>query len=161
MLRLITKRPLGIKIAVAAELILAYISIGAGLELLRDPSGKSFGLQPLIPYMPFNLHDFALVGLWLVAIYGMLPIILTAGLWFGKKWAWLGALGLGSVVVTWILAEVFLFYSFGFTFFYPLIGGIGLITIIILYFPSTKEYFFKGWVQSSPDAKKKGKLDNL
>jgi len=140
MLRLLTKRPLGIKIAVAAELILAYISMGAGVELVRDPSGKAFGLQPLIPYMPFNLHDFVLVGFWLIAIYGVLPIVLAAGLWFGKKWAWVGALSLGAVVVTWIVSEVFLFYSFGFTFFYPLIGGIGVLTIVLSYLPSTREY---------------------
>src|SRR5690349_15643343 len=116
MLRLITKRPLGIKIVVMAQLILAYISIGAGVELVHDPSGKAFGLQPLVPYMPFNLHDFSLVGVWLIAVYGILPIILAGGLWFEKKWAWSGALGLGAVVVTWIVSEVFLFYSFGFTF---------------------------------------------
>ena len=140
MLRLLTKRPLGIKIVVAAELVLAYISIGAGMELVRDPSGKVFGLQPLISYMPFNLHDFALVGVWLIVVFGLLPIILAIGLWFGKKWAWLGTPGLGVVVVTWILAEVFLFYSFGFTFFYPLIGGIGVLTIVVSYLPTTREY---------------------
>ena len=75
----------------AAELILAYISIGAGMELVRYPSGNSFDLQPLIPYLPFNLHDFTLVGVWLVAVYGVLLIILAAGLWFGKKWAWMGS----------------------------------------------------------------------
>ncbi len=140
MLRLLTKRPLGIKIAVIVELVLAYISIGAGVELVHDPLGKTFGLQPLIPYMPFNLHNFVLVGVWLIVVYGMLPIILAAGLWFGKKWARLGSICLGAIVVTWILAEVFLFYSFGFTFFYPLIGGIGLATIVLSYLPSTREY---------------------
>jgi hypothetical protein len=127
-------------ILVAAELILAFISIGAGMELVRDPSGKSFDLQPLIPYMPFNLHDFAFVGVWLIAVYGVLPIILAAGLWFGKKWAWIGSIGLGAVLVTWIVAEVILFYSFGFTFFYPLIGGIGVLSIVLSYLPATREY---------------------
>jgi hypothetical protein len=70
----------------------------------------------------------------------VLAIILAAGLWFGKKWAWTVTLGLGAVLITWILAEVFLFYSFGFTFFYPLIGGIGLLTITVLCLPSTREY---------------------
>lgn len=128
-------------ILVAAELILAFISISAGIELARDPSGKSFDLQPLIPYMPFNLHDFASVGAWLIAVYGVLPIILAAGLWFGKKWAWIGSIALGAVLVTWIVAEVILFYSFGFTFFYPLIGGIGMLSIVLSYLPATREYF--------------------
>ena len=134
-------RPLSIIILVAVELILAFISIGGGVTLLADASGKTLGLQPLIPYLPFNLHDFALVGVWLIAVFGVLPIILAAGLWKGKRWAWKVALGLGAVLILWIVAEVFLFYSFGFTYFYPLIGGIGLITVILLYLPSTRVSF--------------------
>jgi hypothetical protein len=140
MLRLISKRPIGIKIAVASLLLLAFTSIGGGSILLDDPSGSSMGIQSMMPFMPFNLHDFFLVGVWLIAVYGAVPIILAVGLWFGKKWAWLGALGLGVALVTWILAEVYLFYSFGFTIFYPLIGGIGLLTISMLCFRSTREY---------------------
>jgi len=134
-------RPLSIIILVVLELILAFISIGGGVSLLGDVSGKTLGLQPLIPYLPFNLHDYTLVGVWLIAVYGMLPIILAAGLWLRKKWAWKTALGLGAVLIFWIVAEVFLFYSLGFTYFYPLIGGIGLITVILLYLPSTRDSF--------------------
>jgi hypothetical protein len=47
---------------------------------------------------------------------------------------------LSAVLVTWIVAEVILFYSLGFTFFYPLIGGIGVLTIVLSYLPSTTEY---------------------
>jgi len=143
MLSLGTKRPISIKIVVAALILLAFTSISGGKILLDDPSGRVMGIQSIIPYLPLNLHDFFIVGAWLVAIYGILPIILATGLWFAKKWAWIGALGLGTVVVAWILAEVLLFYSFGFTFFYPLIGGIGLLTVVILYLPSTRRYFVK------------------
>jgi hypothetical protein len=58
-LRLITKRrPRGIIILVAADLIIVYISIGAGLELVRDPSGKiirsvAFAFPFLIPPLLF------------------------------------------------------------------------------------------------------------
>jgi hypothetical protein len=140
-LRLVAKRPLGIKIAVAALISLAVTSIGGGGILLDDPSGKSMDIQFIVPYLPFNLHDFYLVGVWLIAVFGMLPIVLAAGLWFGKGWAWIGSIGLGAIVVTWILAEIYLFYSFGFVFFYPLVGGIGALTIIALCLPSTKRYF--------------------
>ena len=57
------------------------------------------------------------------------------------------ALDLGAVLVMWRVGEVFMFYSFRFTFFYPLIGGIGLLTILLLYLPSTREYFVKGKVE--------------
>lgn len=141
MQRLTTKRPVGIKVAVAALILLALTSIGGGKMLLDDPSGSSMGIQFIIPHLPFNLPDFYLVGVWLIAVFGALSSILAAGLWFGKKWAWLGSLGLGAVVVAWILGEIYLFYSFGFVFFYPLIGGIGALTVIMLALPSTREYF--------------------
>ena len=140
MLGLITKRPLGVKVAVAAFILLAFSSIGGGIILLDDPSGRSMDIEFIVSYMPFNLHDFYLVGIWLIVVFGAVPIALAAGLWFGKKWAWLGALSLGSVVVTWILAEMYLFYSFGFVFFYPLIGWIGALTIIVMSLPSTRRF---------------------
>lgn len=143
MLRSIRKRPLGINIAVGGLILLAIASIGGGSVLLDDPSGKSMSIQFLIPYMPFNLQDFFLVGVWLIIVYGMLPVILASGLWFGKKWAWTGAIGLGAIVVAWILVEVFLFYSFGFVFFYPLIGGIGVLIIVALSLRPTKQYVVK------------------
>ncbi|HXV46844.1 MAG TPA: hypothetical protein VD736_09240 [Nitrososphaera sp.] len=140
MLTSITKRPQGIKIAVPALILLAFASISGGEILLDDPSGNTMGIEPILPYLPFNLQDFTLVGVWLIAVYGVLAIILAEGLSFGKKWASTVTLGLGAVLITWILAEVFLLYSFGFTFFYPLIGGIGLLTITVLCLPSTREY---------------------
>jgi hypothetical protein len=143
MLRSITKRPVGIKIAVVGLISLAIGSTGGGSTLLDDPSGRSMGIQFIIPYMPFNLQDFFLVGVWLITVYGMLSIILAAGLWFGKNWAWIGSIGLGAVVVVWILAEVVMFYSFGFIFFYPLIGGIGVLVIVALGLRSTRQYFVK------------------
>ena len=127
-------------IAVAALVALAFVSIGGGKMLVDDPSGRSMGIEFMIPHLPLNLQDFFWVGIWLVVVYGVLPLIMAAGLWFGKKWAWSGSLGLGVVVVTWILAEVYLFYAFGFVFFYPLIGGIGLLIIILLSFSATRRY---------------------
>jgi len=128
-------------IAVASLVLLAATSIAGGKVLLDDPSGKAMGIQFLATYMPFNLHDFFAVGVWLVAVYGVVPLILAPGLWLGKRWAWIGTLALGAVVVTWILSEVIMFYSFGFVFFYPLIGGTGALMIIMMALPSTRIHF--------------------
>jgi hypothetical protein len=70
----------GYKILVLVELFLAFTAINGGAILLVDPSGTSLGLQSLLSYLPFYLHDFALVGVWLIAVYGVLPIVLAAGL---------------------------------------------------------------------------------
>ena len=142
MLRVIKKRPLGINIAICGLVLLAITSISGGKMLFDDPSGRSMGIELVIPYMPLTLSDFFLVGVWLITVFGMLPIIMAAGLWFGKRWAWIGAIGLGSIVLAWILVEVVLFYSFGFVLFYPLIGGIGVLTIVALSIRSSQQYFF-------------------
>jgi hypothetical protein len=123
------------------NLFLAFTSIEGGRILLLDPSGTTLGLQPMVPYLPFDMQDFTLVGIWLIAVFGALPIILATGLWFGRKWAWGIGLGLGAVLIMWIIVEVFLFYSFGFTFFYPLYAGIGSLTIIISCLRATREFF--------------------
>lgn len=136
------RKPLGIIILVVAEAVLAITSIAGGRILLADPLGNTLGLQPLIPYLPFNLHDYTLVGVWLIVSFGLLPLILAAGFWFRKTWAWWMGLSLGAALIIWVIAEVLMFFSFGFTFFYPLIAGIGLITIVVLYLPSTRLYFF-------------------
>jgi hypothetical protein len=61
-LRLITKRPLGIIILVATELILAYISIGAGVERMRSLwkiiRFAAFAFPFLIPLLLFVISHF-------------------------------------------------------------------------------------------------------
>jgi hypothetical protein len=136
-----TERPPSIIITLAALVLLSITSVGGGAILLDDPSGRSMGIESIIQYVPFGLQDFHLVSIWLIVVFGILPPILAAGIWFRKKLAWNGAIGLGAVVMAWILAEVFLFYSLGFVFFYPLIGGIGVIIVAALSLRSTKRYF--------------------
>lgn len=41
-----------------------------------------------------------------------------------------------ATVVTWIGAELVMFYSLGFTWFYPLIGGIGLAILALSLLPT-------------------------
>ena len=140
MLASIRKSPLSLNISVGGLILLAITSICGGSVHLADPSGKSMGIQFVAFYLPFNLHDFLLVGIWLIFVYGMLPIILTAGLWSRMRWAWAGAIGLGVIVIGWIIVEVALFYSLGFVFFYPLIGGIGVLIVASLSLRTTRKY---------------------
>jgi len=52
---------MGIIILVAAELIIVYISIGAGVELLHVPSGKSFDLHLLLFLFSYLYYYLSLV----------------------------------------------------------------------------------------------------
>ena len=59
------------------------------------------------------------MGIWLIAVYGLLPILFDVGLLRRVRLAWLLTLLLGLTVVVWIVVEVVLFYALGFTPLYP------------------------------------------
>ena len=52
---------MGIIILLAADLFIVHISIGAGLELVRDPSGKSLGPKPLLFLFSYLYYYLSLV----------------------------------------------------------------------------------------------------
>jgi hypothetical protein len=114
---------------IAVQALLAFISLISGVLMLQDHTGSAIGGQSVLSEVTRNLpfiHDYVPIGIWLITIYGIFPIINAIGLWSLKRWAWFTSVFLGAVVVTWISAEILMFYSLGFTFFYPLIGGIGI-----------------------------------
>jgi hypothetical protein len=128
------KRPVAAKLLVGMQVLLALVSIPPGIMLLTDPNGSSLGMQFVLPLLvqalPF-IHNFVPVGIWLITMYGVLPTILALGVWRSKHWAWYGSMFLGATVVTWIGVELLLFYSLGFTFWYPVVAGIGLIVLAL------------------------------
>ncbi len=129
-----SKRPLLLFPLIAAQALLAFISIIAGVIMLQDPTSSAMGGQSVLSILTRNLpfiHDFGPIGIWLITVYGIFPIINAIGLWGLKRWAWYTSVFLGAVVVTWISIEIPMFYSLGFTFFYPLIGGIGIAILAL------------------------------
>jgi len=143
--RFSVKRTFGVKVMLLVELFVALGGISAGINLLTDHSGGYLGLETVLHYISF-LQDLTLVDVWLTTVYGVLPLILAVGLWMlacTKRWAWFVALVLGAVLIVWILTEVVIFYSLGFTFLYPLYAVIGALTIGVLCLPSVRRYYAK------------------
>lgn len=145
MTSLATPRPIGVVLLVAVQAVLAVVAIPSGIMFLLDPGGALLGGQFILPSLtktlPF-IHDFVPVGIWLITVYGLLPILFDAGLLRRARLAWLLTLALGVTVVAWIAVELALFYSaFGFTPMYPLIGGIGLATIVLALLPPVARYY--------------------
>lgn len=140
------RRPLLLYPLIAAQALLAVISLIAGLIMFQDPAGSAMGGQSVLSIVTRNLpfiHDFVPIGIWLVTVYGVFPIINAIGLWSLKRWAWYTSVFLGAVVVTWISIEIPMFYSLGFTFFYPLIGGIGVAILGLSLLRSVRRSFGK------------------
>jgi hypothetical protein len=138
------KIPRGAITLIPIQLLLSIISIPSGALLVYSPGGESIGAQVILPYLrervPF-LQNFAPVGVFLVIVYGLIPMILAYGLWSQKKWAWYLTLLLGITEITWIGAEVTIFYDLGFFFFYPIIAGMGAITVLLCLLPSVRNFY--------------------
>ena len=137
-------KPPGVKALVVVQLIMAVIAIPSGIVLLANPSGSIMGGEFVLPHLreaiPF-LSDFTAIGAWLLVVFGILPVVLALNLTRGYRWAWLATVVLGVVEVSWIAAELLMFYDLGFTPMYPLIGGIGAATLMIALLPSLRKYY--------------------
>jgi hypothetical protein len=129
------QRPMEVKVIIFIELFIALLGFATGFSLLSDPSGKAIGLDVLKDNIPFQ--NLALLGLWFVGPYGILPTVLGYGLFQGKKWAWKPALYLAVVEVIWVIVQI---PMVGRSYLQAMIGLIALVTIYLLYRPTTLEY---------------------
>ncbi len=68
-----------------------------------DPSGKLYGLDGQLKYLP--VRDFLLVGVWLFVAYGVGFTLVTYALRTRRPWAWAAAIGLSVVWLVWIAVE--------------------------------------------------------
>lgn len=140
------RRPLGVKALIPIQLALVILAIPSGALLLYSPEGEALGAQTILPYLtqqiPF-LQDFTAVGIFLIVVYGLLPIMFSFGLWAQRKWAWTLTLLLGVTEIVWIAAEIVMFYNFGFFFFYPIISGMGAVTVVLCLLPSVRRFYSK------------------
>jgi hypothetical protein len=136
--------PAGARALVIVQFVMALIAIPSGIVLLADPSGSLMGGEFVLPHLkaaiPF-LNDFTLIGIWLLVVFGLVPVVLALNLIRGNRWAWIATIVLGIVEVSWIAAELSMFYDLGFTPMYPLIGGIGAATLVIALLPSLRRYY--------------------
>jgi hypothetical protein len=114
-------RPVALKILFALEGFIAFLGFASGFPLLFSPSGKTMGLSlDLLKNTPVG--DFALVGLFFIAFYGILPALAAYGLWTrrrwrwtdplnkwtGQHWGWTASVAVGVILILWIVVELIL-----------------------------------------------------
>ncbi len=100
-----SKRPLALKALIVAMLALVLLALPTGVLLISDPSGKVIGGDVILPVITGSLtfiHDFTLIGAWLLAVYGLLPLALAFGLLRRDRLAWYITVLLGFTVIAWI-----------------------------------------------------------
>ena len=138
------QHPLAVKILIPIQLALAILSIPSGALLVSSPGGEAIGAQVILPHLTSSLpfiHDFTIVGVFLIAVYGLLPLILSYGLWVQRRWAWILTIILGVTEIGWITTEVVIFFDLGFFFFYPIIAGMGIVTVALCAIPSVRRFY--------------------
>ncbi len=137
-------KPPGVNVLIPIQVLLALLAIPSGVLLVTSPSGEAIGAQTILPYLrqqlPF-LSDFTAAGIFLLVVYGFLPIVFSYGLWTQKRWAWTLTLLLGLAEIVWIGTEVVLFYNLGFFFFYSIIAVMGAVTVALCLLPSVRKFY--------------------
>ena len=128
------------KALIVLLLLLGLGGIGGGIPMLLDPSGASMGLPPgLLDSLPIN--NFILPGLFLIVVMGFIPFVFAYGLWKHERWAWLGTLGQGVLLVLWICFQ-FILWGEPIAIQYIYLGW-GIVLLVLGWLPGTRREFEK------------------
>jgi len=142
-------------ILIALEAILAFLGFFSGGSFLLDPSGESHDMDTTI-LEDTPVGDFALVGLFFVTFFGLLPILAIYGLWklprwrwtdtlnkwTGQNWAWTATAATGVTLIVWIAVEVmFIGSPDGFPrFLQVMMTLLGIVILALAMLPRVRAY---------------------
>lgn len=127
-------------------------AVGGGAVMVADPSGAAMGWDPsLLGDAPFS--DFLWPGLILGFGLGVTALVLAYGVirrprWrtlsvleraTGQHWAWVGSVGLGAGLMSWIVVQMLLieFRSF----LQPLMFTVGTAIVAVALLPAVRRQF--------------------
>jgi len=98
------------------------------------------------------VNDFLLPGLFLFLVYGVFGLVLIAGLWTprsfgplastdrrtGLHWSWWGAVAIGSILIAWIVYELFVIPDV--IWLQPALAAMGFAIVALAMLPSVRTY---------------------
>ena len=90
------------------ELLIFFQAVSGlfgGGALVMDPTGSLLKM-PLDLLVPSPFSDYFIPGLILFWVLGVFPSVVFYGLLRRKKWAWLGAVVVGTALIIWIGVEI-------------------------------------------------------
>ncbi|MEK3874928.1 hypothetical protein [Paenibacillus sp. FSL M7-0420] len=146
------KMPGAVRVLVVLQGFLSLGAIAGGLALLTDPSGELLGMPATaMARMPF--HSFAVPGLLLLSVFGMLPLLVLYGLWKQPQWAWSYALtpfkerhaawsfslyiGFGQII--WIMVQTYMWNMVSLIHVFYM--SLGMLIQIVTLLPGVQRYF--------------------
>lgn len=127
--------------------LLVFLGLGGifgGVMFLSDPSGESMGMADMLSRLP--VPDYSLPGLFLFAVMGLAPLLLTWGLlahpnwplaerltrWSKHHWAWTGTLALGILLGVWLTVQGFLIGFEASIQYVTAVNGLGILFLTLL-----------------------------
>ena len=131
------RRPAALWILLALLLVQGVGGLAGGLSLALMPDGSIMKMP--VSYLdgsPFS--DFLIPGLILLLVLGVLPLVATAGLWLGRRWAWYAAFAVGCALMIWILVEITIV---PFSWLQPAFGVVGVLIFAVAVLKSVRRYF--------------------
>ncbi len=141
------KMPVSALILIILNVVLAALALYGGINLLLDTSGTNMQIDPAMVYIPF-VSDFFWLAIWLVVAFAALPVILSFLIYTDRKIGVYGSFALAALEILWIGTQVYLFYSAGFSFWWPVIMGYGLVvtgivaaSLYLMFRASARNYF--------------------
>jgi len=144
------KKPLAVWLLAVLLTLFAAGGLYGGASMLLDPSGRSMGVDIVLPQLP--VPDFLLPGLFLLAVMGLAPLLLAFALLFRPRWAlpasffrwgkaywaWTGTIVLEIVLAAWLLVEVLLIGIFPITVVTAVLGALILFLALL---PGVRKHY--------------------
>ncbi|MDD4849010.1 MAG: hypothetical protein PHR53_09670 [Bacteroidales bacterium] len=114
--------------------------VGSVAMIFLDPSGQDWGMAPILsllqnrmPFADIFFTDFRWSGVALMSACGI-PQLLTAVLLFLKhRWATMGGIISGIILILWIILEFFIWGFAGLSVAYFIFGVLEMLNGIVLY----------------------------
>lgn len=98
-------RPKAVLLLISALAFQGLSGVFGGVGLVFDPSGAALGLPAeWLADSPFD--DYAVPGLVLLALLGVVPLVVAYGVWARKSWSWAGSLLVAAALLVWLAVEI-------------------------------------------------------
>jgi hypothetical protein len=116
-------------LAIGLGILQIFIGIGAvpaGIAMITDPSGSSLGMPvEMLINSPFS--DFFIPGIFLLAVNGIGSLLGGAASLLRYRYAGEIAVGLGTFLIIWIVAQVWWMGVHWLHFLYIILGNVELV----------------------------------
>lgn len=131
------RRPAALWVLLVLLVVQGVGGIAGGLSLALAPDGSIMRMP--VSYLdgsPFP--DYLVPGLILLLVLGVPPLVVAAGLWRGRRWAWYGSVVVGCALMIWILVELTII---PFSWLQPAFGLVGVLIFGLALLKSVRRRF--------------------